>query len=125
MIQARLTAAKETRDNLHEQLAEIRESIQTERSARPESESRSQALVKLADLRKQVAALEKELAAYGDCDPVRVEETKRGVFLAKEAALRWTDNYGSLLSHFTRQNGVDPAEIRKFLDIDEEYEDIS
>lgn len=125
MIQARMSSAKETRDSLQEQLAEIRKSIQTEQSARPESESRSQALAKLADLRKQVVALEKELSAYGDCDPVKIEETKRAVFLAKEAALCWTDNYGTLLSHFTRQNGVEPAEIRKFLDIDEEYEDVS
>ncbi|KAF8070154.1 meiotic nuclear division protein 1 [Lyophyllum atratum] len=124
MIQARLSSATEIRDTQREQLAEIRECIQTERSARPDSETRSQALAQLADLRKQVVAFEKELAAYGDCDPVKVEETRRAVFLAKEAALRWTDNYGTLLAHFTRQNGVDPAEIRKFLDIDEEYEDI-
>jgi hypothetical protein len=69
---------------------------------------------------------------------------KRAVFLAKEASLRWTgeqhkppnavyenlpmdgtkDNYGMLLAHFTRQNGVEPAEIRKYLGIGEEYEDI-
>ncbi|GLB37077.1 putative meiotic nuclear division protein 1 [Lyophyllum shimeji] len=125
MVQARLSSAKDTRDSLKEQLTEVRKSIETERSARPESESRSQALAQLADLRKQVVALEEELAAYGECDPVKVEEKKRAVFLAKEAAVRWTDNYGTLLSYFTRQNGVDPAEIRKFLDIDEEYEDIS
>jgi hypothetical protein len=29
-----------------------------------------------------------------------------------------------LLAHFTRQHAVEPAEIRKFLGIDEEYEDI-
>ncbi|KAF5386142.1 hypothetical protein D9615_002543 [Tricholomella constricta] len=125
MIQARLSSAKEIRDGHMAQLAEIRESIKNERSARSESASRTQALAKLADRRKQVDLLEKELTAYGDCDPVKVEETKRAVFLAKEAALRWTDNYGTLLAHFTRQNGVDPAEIRKFLDIDEDYEDIS
>lgn len=68
---------------------------------------------------------------------------KRALFLAKEAALRWTgacifvrdrqissdvgslsDNYGALLAYFTRQNGADPAAIRNYLDIDEEYEDI-
>ncbi|KAG6900550.1 hypothetical protein C0993_009127 [Termitomyces sp. T159_Od127] len=109
-------------------------------------ESRSHALVRLADLQKQVIALEKELNAYGDCDPVKIEEKKRAVILAKEAALRWTgtsdlttwmdhqhymvisrsaaDNYGTLLSYFVRQNGIDPAEIRRFLEIDEDYEDI-
>lgn len=35
-----------------------------------------------------------------------------------------TDNYSMLLSHFTRQYGVDPEEIRKYLGIGEDYEDI-
>ncbi|KAG6832030.1 hypothetical protein H0H87_003011 [Tephrocybe sp. NHM501043] len=125
MIQARLSTAKELRDSQQKQLAEIKENINTERSARPDSESRSKALAKLADLRKQIITLEKELAAYGDCDPVKIEEKKRAVFLAKEAVLRWTDNYGTLLAHFTRQHGVDPAEVRKYLEIDEDYEDVS
>ena len=34
--------------------------------------------------------LEKELAQYGLCDPAKVEEKKRAVVLAKEAAVRWT-----------------------------------
>lgn len=29
-----------------------------------------------------------------------------------------------MASHFTRQNGVDPADIRKYLEIGEDYEDI-
>ena len=61
--------------------------------------------------------------------------------LAHEAAVRWTgqcclfgeaaedddvltDNYSILLAHFTRQNGVDVQEIRRFLEIGEDYEDI-
>ena len=35
-----------------------------------------------------------------------------------------TDNYVLLLSHFTRQNGVEAADIRTYLGVDEEYEDI-
>lgn len=86
--------------------------------------------------------LEKELEAYGACDPVKVEEKKRANMLAHEAAVRWTgqccvlvtetadvlmrwqDNYSILLAHFTRQNGVDVQEVRRFLDIGEDYEDI-
>jgi hypothetical protein len=34
--------------------------------------------------------LEKELGAYGACDPARVDEKKRGGVLAHEAAIRWT-----------------------------------
>jgi len=81
-------------------------------------------LEKLAASKKEYARLEKELGAYGACDPAKVEEKKRAGFLAHEAAIRWTDNYSMLLSHFTRQNGVDPGDVRKFLDINEDYEDI-
>lgn len=136
--------------------------------------------------------MEKELANYGACDPVKVEEKRRAVTLAKEAAMRWTgttpflasggdispafipttaricvssspdlhrlvtvhlplhlplhlpytvlalfshlfasplppsiaENYSVLLSHFTRQNPVNPEDIRKYLEIGEDYEDI-
>lgn len=35
-----------------------------------------------------------------------------------------TDNYGMLLGYFTRQSGVEAAEIRKYLGIEDDYEDI-
>lgn len=57
--------------------------------------ARAKALETLLDLNKKALALESELSAYGDCDPVKVEETKRAVFLAKEAALRWTGEFVS------------------------------
>jgi hypothetical protein len=89
----------------------------------------------------ELAMLEKELGAYGACDPVKVDEKKRGGVLAHEAAIRWTgemlwciyavlpaddfvDNYAMLLSHFTRQHGVDPGDIRTALGIHDDYEDI-
>lgn len=100
-------------------------------------------LEQLGALKKEHAELETELAAYGACDPAKVEEKKRAVVLAREAAVRWTgeclcmgsafkslmegawaDNYIMLLSHFTRQNCVEAADIRAYLGVDEEYEDI-
>lgn len=103
--------------------------------------ARASALQNVAEARQQITALEKELEAYGACDPVKVEEKKRAITLAHEAAVRWTgqycalrdrvadvdllaDNYSILLAYFTRQNGVDAQEIRRFLDIGEDYEDI-
>ncbi len=52
--------------------------------------SRTQMLDDLATLKKEHAQLECELAAYGACDPAKVEEKRRAVVLAKEAAVRWT-----------------------------------
>lgn len=34
--------------------------------------------------------MEEELQNYGACDPTKIQEKKRGVVLAKEAAVRWT-----------------------------------
>lgn len=105
-------------------------------------------MAKLSAAQKELSLLEKELGQYGACDPAVVEDKKRAVILAKEAAIRWTgkkcyktvepqcassrtdiltlfpDNYAMLLSYFTRQFGVDPEEIRKHLGVDENYEDI-
>ena len=102
---------------------------------------RSNAIKKLALLRKDHAALEAELAAYGDSNPTKVEELKRAAFLGKEAAFRWTgsflsfmlkrrtarctDNYGMLLGYFTNQSGIGVDDIREYLCIGEEYEDLN
>ncbi|KAI0630171.1 meiotic nuclear division protein 1, partial [Trametes polyzona] len=131
MMQNRLKAVQDTQTTLQAQLDELQAAVQSEKAARPESDHRAQMLDQLAALKKEHGQLESELAAYGACDPAKVEEKKRAVFLAKEAAVRWTgmwfiraDNYVMLLSYFTRQNGVEAADIRTYLGVDEEYEDI-
>ncbi|TFY56819.1 hypothetical protein EVG20_g8781 [Dentipellis fragilis] len=120
----RVDAAREAQKVNQQQLAELRASIEAERASRPESEERTASLAKLVQHKKELQALEIELQAYGACDPVKVEEKKRAVILAKEAAVRWTDNYLILLSHFTRQNGVEADDVRKYLGVGEDYEDI-
>ncbi|TFK20963.1 meiotic nuclear division protein 1 [Coprinopsis marcescibilis] len=123
-MQAKLQRAKETNETLKTQKQELQTTITAERSERPVSEERTELLAKLTSLKKQHLVLQEELAAYGNSDPVKVEQTKRAVFLAKEAAMRWTDNYCVVLSHFTRETGVDPDDVRKYLEIGEDYEDI-
>ncbi|KAH9946967.1 meiotic nuclear division protein 1, partial [Amylocystis lapponica] len=124
MMQGRLAVAKESQAAHQTQLADIRTAIETEKAARPDSDDRTASLAKLVVVKKEIEELETELSAYGACDPVKVEEKKRAITLAQEAAVRWTDNYVLLLSHFTRQHGVDPTEIKKYLGVDDEYEDI-
>jgi len=79
-----------------------------------------------------------------------VEDKKRAVILAKEAAIRWTgegrhqlhklcessktvglvgflwwlDNYALVLSYFTGRHGIDPQEVREHPGVEESYEDI-
>ncbi|KAG6378059.1 Mnd1 family-domain-containing protein [Boletus reticuloceps] len=123
-LRNRLNAAKETKKNHENQIAELGAVLGRERAVRPESAARTSAVEKVVEARQQIVALEKELEAYGACDPVKVEDKKRAITLAHEAAVRWTDNYSILLAYFTRQRGVDVQEVRRFLEIGEDYEDI-
>ena len=96
---------------------------------------------KLSGLKRELCILEAELTAYGDSNPAKVEEVKRAAFLAKEAVFRWTgnhylvhhlskrskvkaDNYSMLLGHFTRQSGVSVEDIRQYLEIGGDYEEL-
>ncbi|KAL4254299.1 Meiotic nuclear division protein 1 [Abortiporus biennis] len=125
MMQTRLAAVKENKKNHTVQLQDLRALIETEKVARPDSAERTASLSKFSRIKAELATLQKELAQYGACDPAVVEEKKRALVLAKEAAVRWTDNYVILLSHFTRQHGIEPAEIRKHLGVEEDYEDLA
>ena len=51
-------------------------------------------------LRNEMDSLEKELAQYGACDPVKVEEKKRAVMLAREATVRWTGAHCTIYDFF-------------------------
>ncbi|KAF8629667.1 hypothetical protein AX17_005606 [Amanita inopinata Kibby_2008] len=124
MAQRRLITVNDTRKNHQTQVSELKAMVEIERSARVESGRRVGCFERLANLKGQLNELERELLAYGDCDPLRFEETRRAIVIAKEAASRWTDNYGTLLGYFTRQKGVDVVEIRKYLGIEEDYEDV-
>jgi len=125
ILQGRLKTVHDARDALEAQLSQLATDVETEKKSKPETDERKANLDQLASAKGELAVLEKELLQYGACDPVKVEEKKRGVMLAKEAAIRWTDNYVILLSHFSRQNGVEADEIRKYLGVNEDYEDIN
>jgi len=75
-------------------------------------------------VREELSSLQAELEAYGACDPVKVEEKRRAVMLAREAALRHTDNYSILMSHFTREHNVEPQDIRAYLGVGIDYEEL-
>lgn len=124
ILRNRLEAAKDAKAGYETQVEELQAQIEREKAVRPESERRTAALDELDAAREKISTLGAELRTYGACDPIKVEAKKRGVALAHEAAVRWTDNYSILLAHFTRQSGVDAQEIRKFLDISDDYEDI-
>ncbi|KAI0254123.1 Mnd1 family-domain-containing protein [Lactifluus subvellereus] len=124
IMQNRLDAAREARAASEKQLAELQTTIAAERVARPESDQRATALARLATAKKTLTELQAELEAYGACDPVKVEEKRRAVMLAREAALRHTDNYAILMTYFTRQHNVEPQDIRAYLGVGVDYEEL-
>jgi len=87
-------------------------------------DQRATALTRLATAKKTLTGLQAELEAYGACDPVKVEEKRRAVMLAREAALRHTDNYAILMTYFTRQHNVEPQDIRAYLGVGVDYEEL-
>ncbi|KAF9792675.1 meiotic nuclear division protein 1 [Thelephora terrestris] len=123
LVQNRLNAVQETQHSLKEQLAELRTAIAAEKAGRSESAERASALEKLSGLKKDLADMEEELQAYGACDPVKIQEKKRAVVLAKEAAIRWTDNYSCLKSHVLASSQVTAQDLRTYLEIGDDYED--
>ncbi|KDR75910.1 hypothetical protein GALMADRAFT_248700 [Galerina marginata CBS 339.88] len=124
LVQARLDKVKETRETHQTQISELKSAISTAKAERIDSDARSSALKTLTELKQEISTLEAELNAYGDSNPTKVEEMKRAAFLAKEASYRWTDNYGMLLGYFTRQTGVGIEDLRQYLGIGEDYEDL-
>ena len=104
---------------------------------------RKEALNQLSILKAELGELEKELTQYGACDPVQIEEKQRAVNLAQEAAIRWTgrnsylsafskcvnasshtDNVSILMTYFTRQHSISASDVRQFLGIGEDFEEI-
>ncbi|KAF9452385.1 meiotic nuclear division protein 1 [Macrolepiota fuliginosa MF-IS2] len=123
-VRIRLGKAKDATASARGQLEDMRITIASEQVLRSDSAGGSQALQTYAKLREELAELEKELESYGDADPAKYEQNKRAVVLAKEAAVRWTENYSIFLSHFCRERAVDQEDIRRHLGIPEDYEDI-
>ncbi|KAA1476020.1 hypothetical protein DENSPDRAFT_861022 [Dentipellis sp. KUC8613] len=103
-MQNRVDAAREAQKPSQQQLLKLRASIDAERASRPESTARH--LAKLVQHKKELQALETELQAY--------DTEKRAVILAEEAAVQWTG----------AQSGVETDDVRKYLGVGENYEDI-
>lgn len=59
-------------------------------------------------------ALLDELGAYGACDPAKVEETRRAVTLAKEAAIRWTGAFQPTRLDWRRNNKTRKLQHARF-----------
>ncbi|CAE6349758.1 unnamed protein product [Rhizoctonia solani] len=98
--------------------------IESEIAQREDTEHRRASLAKFAQDRAILSELESEMAQYGLADPIVLERKRRAIVLAREAACRWTDNYSVLFSHIVRTLGCEAGELREYLGIGEDFEDI-
>ncbi|CAE6473225.1 unnamed protein product, partial [Rhizoctonia solani] len=120
----RLASAKEELAALESKTNSLTNEIENEAAQREDTEDRRTSLAQLAKNRATLSELKSEMAQYGLADPVVLERKRRAVVLAREAACRWTDNYSVLFSHITKTLGCDAGELREFLGVGEDYEDI-
>ncbi|KAF7288646.1 Meiotic nuclear division protein 1 [Mycena chlorophos] len=119
-----LKETRETRASYLLQQTQITKEKEGATAERVDTETRQEQLAELARLRKTHAALLTELELYGACNPVELEKKRRFIFLAHEAASRWTDNFGMLMGHCTQTLGADSGEIRQSLGVEDTYDDI-
>lgn len=56
---------------------------------------RTALLSQLQTLQSENRRLEAELEAFGACDPIKLEQKKEAIQLAKESALRWTGEHSA------------------------------
>ncbi|TFL04818.1 meiotic nuclear division protein 1 [Pterulicium gracile] len=124
MMQARLSTLQEAKNNTEQQMREVREEIEAEKGMRVESPERTAALQQLLQEKESLAKLDQELRNYAACDPAKVAEKRAAVELAREAAIRWTDNFGIAFSHLLKQMNVSSSDLREYFGVEETYEDI-
>ncbi|KAF8532502.1 meiotic nuclear division protein 1 [Gautieria morchelliformis] len=126
-ITAKVNAGRALRKNGLASLSELKNLTEQERVLRPETADRREALASLASKKKEIAELQGEMIQYGACDPTQVEAKRRAIFLAHEAAVRWTDNFSLMRTHFLKQTGADWASLQIYLGIcdTDEYESIA
>ncbi|KAG8696827.1 hypothetical protein FRC09_008243 [Ceratobasidium sp. 395] len=123
LVKNDLSAAQEEIISLETKITTLHNEIESETSVRLDNPTRQTSLTLLQAKRGALAASRAELAQHGLADPAVLEQKRRAVVLAREAALRHTDNYSALFYQLV-QLGCDAAELRGHLGVPEEYEDL-
>lgn len=73
----------------------------------PDPNHTKQLIVRLENLRKDVIVLNRELEAYKDVDPRKVEQKREEIIAMRAEAERWTNNIAILESWLRRAFGID------------------
>ncbi|PVG01223.1 meiotic nuclear division protein 1 [Serendipita vermifera] len=123
-LRNQLSKVTEENETLVKRITEMEEAIAHERTSRVDSPERQTALAEFQALQAELAKLKNELSAYGQCDPVHLAQKQRANFLAKEAAIRWTDNVVLARDYFSRLLSLEAGDINQHFDIKTGFEDL-
>ncbi|KAG8823870.1 hypothetical protein FRC19_002980 [Serendipita sp. 401] len=124
-LRNQLKRVQEENGLLTERIQETDVAITTELEFRIDSQERQTALAELQTFEQEIEKLRAELAQYGQCDPATLADKERINYLAKEAALRWTDNVVLVRSHFIeRYPTLNIDEFNQYFDIKIDFEDL-
>jgi Leucine zipper with capping helix domain/Mnd1 HTH domain len=75
------------------------------------SSSRPKKLARLAEMAREKAALETELASLKENDPAALADLQKELKLVTQAAHRWTDNIFQCKTYLIKKRGMDKKEV--------------
>eukprot|EP00300_Choanocystis_sp_HF-7_P000259 c10222_g1_i2.p1 GENE.c10222_g1_i2~~c10222_g1_i2.p1 ORF type:complete len:205 (+),score=39.25 c10222_g1_i2:55-669(+) len=90
---------RQDHEELSAKLASAEETLRASMVGKEESGDREVLMQQLATLESENATLKTEVAKYAANDPEKLEQLRREIDEAKEAATRWTDNLWMLRKH--------------------------
>ncbi|KAG8905079.1 hypothetical protein FRB99_000727 [Tulasnella sp. 403] len=124
MLNTKVDNLKSTITSLKSSVADLERSIAEENAERVMTSERQAALDQHAQLQARLTALNREREQYGASDPIQINAKRRAVELAREAAVRYTDNTLAVISHLRNTHGVDAKDVRDHLEIPDDWDDI-
>lgn len=90
---------------------------------RVEGNERTEKLTLRKERKKLVSELDQELETLKEFDPEIMEELQQNCQKAKEGMERWTDNCYQLQKEMENKNQGDPSQVKKFLGMNDAFDD--
>lgn len=106
-------------EKLEAELAEAEAQLADAKRGREEDPEggRAAKLAKLAEMEKEIAALDKEYQDLQQYDPKVLADLEKELELVTEAAHRWTDNIFNCKTYLVKKRGMDKKQAVRRLDL--------
>ena len=111
-------------ENLNEKVKEAAAKLADAKRGREDDDSgeRAKKMARKAELAKEKAKAEEELAKLKQNDPQALADLEHELELVKAAANRWTDNIFSCKDYLVKKRGMDKKESMKILGITDAFD---